>query len=127
MNIDELNDKLKELRNEDLIWLIYIGIIVLSYISNYFERSYFIFNDTVSRDKYRMINIFIFSILVVIYFYFFVSSYEDYSKLSYLDSDKKKRLAFLSLIASLLVLISGLIFLYVAYIDKNIDVEIAFN
>lgn len=29
MNYNELEDKLKQLKNEDIIWLIYIGIIFL--------------------------------------------------------------------------------------------------
>ena len=34
MNYDELNKKLEELKIEDFIWVIYIGIIVLSWYSN---------------------------------------------------------------------------------------------
>lgn len=124
---EELSKKLEELKIEDFIWLIYIVIIGLSYISNYFERNYFLFNDIVSKDKYRKITVFIFSVLVVIYFYFFIGSYEDYINLSIFDSDKKRKLSFLSLLSSLLVFISGLIFLYIAYNDDNLDVEIAFN
>ena len=42
MNYDYLADRLRQLKIEDFIWLIYIGIIVLSWIANSFERKYFI-------------------------------------------------------------------------------------
>ena len=43
------------------------------------------------------------------------------------DSNKKKNLTVLSLIGSLLIVISGIIFLHIAIMDEDIDVEIAFN
>ena len=39
----------------------------------------------------------------------------------------KKYFTYLSFIGSLLILISGLIFLYIAYNDQELDAEIAFN
>ena len=63
MNYDELNKKLKELKIEDYIWVIYIGIIFISWYSNSLERKYFIYNDLNSKSKYRKSLIIIFSIL----------------------------------------------------------------
>lgn len=77
MNYDELNKKLKQLKNEDFIWIIYIGIIIISWYSNNLERKYFIYNDLNSKEKYQKIMIFIFSILILIYFYFLKDSYDD--------------------------------------------------
>ena len=125
-NID-INSKLKEIKTEDYIWIIYIGIIILSWYSNSLERRYFIFNDLKSKEEYRKILILIFSILLVVYLYFFYSSLSDVKELKETDSDKKKQLAYLSLIASLLIVISGAIFLYIAYADESIDIELAFN
>jgi hypothetical protein len=127
MNYDELNKKLKELKIEDYIWVIYIGIIFISWYSNSLERKYFIYNDLDSKDKYRKIIILIFSILVIVYIYFFQSSIDDIHFLKSTDSIKKVKLTELSAIGSLLIVISGLIFLYIAYTDQDIDVEIAFN
>ncbi len=127
MNYNEINNKLKEIKIEDYIWLIYIGIIFLSWYSNCLERKYFIYNDINCKEQYRKIIIFIFSILIVVYLYFFKSSLNDIYELKPNDSLKKRKLTELSAIASLLILISGLIFLYIAYTDENIDVELAFN
>lgn len=124
---NELNDKLKQLKIEEFIWIIYIGIIALSFYSNKLEKNYFIYNDLNSKEKYRKTMIFIFSILILVYLYFVKDSYDDYKKLKENDSIKKKNLTYLSFIGSLLIAVSGFIFLYIAYIDQNIDVELAFN
>lgn len=127
MNNEELNKRLKQLKIEDFVWIIYIGIIFMSWYSNYFERKYFIYNDLESKEKYRKIIIFIFVILVVIYTYFCKDSYEDLKNLKPYDSEEKKRLTFLSFIASLLIVISGIIYLFIAIKDEDVNVEIAFN
>ncbi len=127
MNKDDLERRLKQLRVEDFIWIIYIGIIILSLYSNTFERKYFINNDLKSKETYRKITIFVFIILVIVYTYFLKDSFDDIRNLNDKDSNKKKKLTYLSFIGSLLVAISGFIFLYIAIADEDIDVEIAFN
>ena len=127
MNYDEVEEKLRQLKIEDFVWVIYIGIIFLSWYANNLERKYFVYNDLKSRDDYRKLMIIIFSILVIIYSYFFKDSFDDLRRLKVYDSYKKKELTFLSFLGSLLVLISGFIFIYIIIIDESIDVEIAFN
>ena len=122
-----LEDKLKQINIEDKIWLIYIGIIFLSWYSNSLERKYFIFKEEESKRKYRSIMIIIFSILVVVYFYFFKQSLSDVKNIKPNDSNKKKALIYLSFYGSLLILISGLIFLYIAIVDEDLSVELAFD
>ena len=123
----EIYEKLKQIKNEDYIWIIYIGIIFLSYYSNALEKNFILFNDENSKEKYRCIMIIIFSILVIVYLYFLYYSYKGVSSLNDFDSEKKKRLSYLSFLASLLILISGIIFLYIAVSDTDLNVEIAFN
>ena len=127
MNYDELNRKLEQIKIEDFIWIIYIGIIGLSFYSNYLEEKYYLYNDNISKEKYRKIMIVIFSILIIVYLYFVKDSLDDYRNLKDNDSLKKKKLVTLSLIGSLLIAISGIIFLYIAYQDEELDVELAFN
>ncbi len=127
MSNEELKKRLKQLKIEDFIWIIYIGIIFFSLYSNTLERKYFIYNDKKSKDTYRNITIGIFTILVIVYFYFLADSYNDVKNLNIKDTYKKKYLTKLSFVGSLLIFISGIIFLYIAYNDENIDVEIAFN
>ena len=123
----ELNNKLKQIKIEDYIWVIYIGIIFLSWYSNYLEKNYYLYNDLNSKNKYRYTLIFIFAILLIVYFYFLKSAYEDYKNLKENDSNQKKNLVILALLGSLFVFLSGLIFLYIAIKDQDLSVEIAFN
>ena len=127
MNYDELNKKLKQLKIEDFIWLISIGIIIMSWYSNNLERKYFINNDLQSRDKYRKTMIIIFSILIIVYLYFLKDSFDDLKNIRLDDSNGKKNLTYLSFIGSLLIAISGIIFLYIAIKDEELNVELAFN
>ena len=127
MNQEEINQKIKEINTEDMIWIVYIGIIFLSFVSNHFERKYYLNNDVNSREKYQKILIFIFSVLLIVYIYFLKGSIDSIKKLKETDSKKKKEMVYLSFIASLLIAISGVIFLYIAIIDDNLDVELAFN
>lgn len=127
MNQEEINEKLKEIKTEDIIWIVLIGIIILSFISNNYERKYYINNDIKSKDKYQNLNILISAILVIIYIYFLKGSIDSLKKLKPSDSNKKKNLIILSFIASLLITISGVIFLYISITDDNLDVELAFD
>lgn len=127
MNREELENKLKELSIEDFIWLIYIGIIFMSWFANSLERDFFINNNEDSKDKYRVIMIIIFSVLVAVYVYFFKDSLDDVVNLKPTDTSKKRNLVSISFIASTLILISGLMFLYIAIEDEELNVELAFN
>ena len=120
-------DRLKEIKDENIVWIIYIGIIILSYYANYKEVKYILYNDEKSRKKYQDTMILIFTILVIIYYYFTKHTYINIKKLNSRDSEKKITLTYASFIGTLLVLISGIIFLSIVILDENIEVEIAFN
>lgn len=83
-------DKLKDIKIENFIWIIYIGIIILSWYANSKEKNFILFNDEKSRQEYQ-------------------------------------NLTYASFIGSALVLVSGIIFLTIAILDEEIDVELAFN
>lgn len=127
MNNEEVKKRLKTLKIEDIIWVIYLGIIIASWYSNNLERDYFINGNTQSKEKYRKIIITIFTILIICYLYFLNYSYQDIKNLKNNETTTKKNLVYLSFIGSLLVAISGFIFLYIAIKDEKLDIEIAFN
>ena len=122
----KIEDRLKEIKIENFIWLIYLGIIGLSYYSNYLEKDYFINNNIRSKEKYREILIIIFSILLIVYIYFFYDSYSSLKDIEKYSKEKQKKIL-LSSLGSFLILVSGIIFLYLAYVDNDLDVELAFN
>lgn len=124
---EDVYKRLKELDIEDFIWIVYIGIIALSFYSNSLERKYFLFKDDKSKEKYRNILIIIFLILIIVYIYFLKDAWDSVKSLKVYDSEEKKNLTYLSFIASFLIAISGFIFLYIAFKDKDLNVELAFN
>lgn len=123
---EDLN-RLKDIKVENYIWIIYIGIIVLSWYANSKEKDFIINKNENSKKEYQALMILIFTILLFIYYYFTIDSYDDVKELTLLDSKKKIILRYASFVGSFLILISGIIFLIIAILDDNIDTEIAFN
>ena len=120
-------DRLNDIKIENYIWVIYIGIIVLSWYANSKEKKYILYNDENSKEEYQILMIVIFLILLFIYYYFAKDGYDDVKNLNVFDSQKKKNLTYASFIGSALVLVSGIIFLTIAILDEEIDIEVAFN
>ena len=56
---DEIITRLKEIKIEEYIWIIYLGIIILSFYSNNLEKDYFLNKNEKSKEKYRDIMIII--------------------------------------------------------------------
>ena len=69
----------------------------------------------------------IFSILIIVYLYFLYDSFKSFKNINPNDYCDKNKLINLSFIASFLIFISGLIFLYIAIKDEELNVELAFN
>lgn len=127
MNNNQKIERLEDIKIENFIWIIYIGIIIISWYANSKEKKYILYNDEKSKKQYQNLMILIFTILLIIYYYFTKESYDDIKNLKYNDTNKKILLTYLSFIGSFLILLSGIIFLLIAVLDENIDTEIAFN
>ena len=125
--MDDRLKKLNDIKIENKVWLVYIGIIILSWYANSKEKDYLLYNDQNSKKEYQNLLIIIFTILLIIYYNFAKSSYEYIQNLTEFDSEKKKTLTMFSFIGSVLILISGIIFLGLAIADDDIDIELAFN
>lgn len=125
--MNETEERLNDIRIENNIWILYLGIIALSYWANEFEKKYFIYNDQKAKENYRVLTIIIFSILVIVYYYFFREGLENVNGLGPWNDEKKKELTKLNAFASTLILVAGIIFLYIAIVDTELNVEIAFN
>lgn len=116
--------RLKQIEAENYLWIIYLIIIFLSYYGNYFEKDYFLNDNIISKEKYRKINFFIFSILFIVYAYYEKDAFENLFNDTTNGDTNYNVLVF---IATSCVLISGFIFLYIIANDKNLDTEISFN
>ena len=125
--MNEIDKRLKQIETENYIWIIYFFLIGLCLYANSYEKKYFCNNDMVAKEKYRNLTIIIFVIAIIIYIYFVYDNYNDLKNIKPYDSSKKKNLTELSFLGSSLILISGLIFLYIAIVDIDLDIELAFN
>ena len=118
---------IKQIDIENFIWIIYLGIIFLCFISNDFEKQYYETNNSDAKESYRLLNIIIFSIVFLVYIYYFLGSYNSVINLKDTDSGNAKLFNTLNFVASLLVVIAGGIFLYIAVSDDDLTTEIAFS
>ncbi len=122
--MDILN-RLKVLKLEDFIWITYFFIAAFAIISNSYERDYVKNNNIISYKKSKMINITIFFVVFFIYLYFVLLFTTELNNMEKNFNNPKYRNTFLQLIASLLFLIGGIIYL-IQEISSNNSGEIGF-
>ena len=121
------NKIIQEIETENFIWVVYLFIIGISFLANAFEIDYYKTNDQESKEKYRLLNIFVFSVALLIYWYFFKGNYNNIKNLNCTDSKSKIHFNELNFLASILIVIAGSILLYIAIFDKNLETEISFS
>lgn len=115
MNIDE---NLKNLDIENIIWVIYLFLIGANLVSNYIEEKYLYTLNVKYKRLFRTINILVLSIAIIIYIYFFFLASKNKKK------NPKKLDSLLLLIASICILIGGVIYL-ILEIRKVQNIEIS--
>ena len=120
-----MEERLKKIDIDNNIWIIYLGIIFLSFLANSYEKDYFINKNNLSKKTYRKLNIFIFIILTLVYSYFEIDALKSF--LNKDKSPKQTNLDNLTLLATTFVLLSGIIFIYILIDDDDLLEEIAFN
>lgn len=122
--MNDVVKKLKRLKNEDIIWIIYFFIIVFAIYSNKLDRDYLLKHDTKAYKREKTINITIFFIAFFIYLYFVLLLTEDISSMEKNFNNPEYRSTFISLIAAILFLVGGAIYLIneISRKDDLIDV-----
>ena len=120
--MDVLN-RLKRLRTEDFIWLIYFFIAAFAVLSNAYERNYILNNSNNSLKKSKAINVTLFFIVFFVYLYFALIFATDLNNMEKNFDNKEYRNTLMKLIASLLFLIGGAIYL-VQEIIQDDEVEL---
>lgn len=121
MNRD-LEDYIRRLRLEDIVWAVYVSLGILNIISNSYEEVYVKCNNIEDRNMFRSINIFIFTAAIFVYGFFVIRNLK-YKSNKNNDIDREK-LNYLSFTASIIFLIGGIINLYVEIQGYNKDLEI---
>ena len=114
-----INTTLKAIEKENIIWLIFLFIIGANFISNYYVEKYIYTKKEENRKIYRTLNIIVLSVALGIYILYVYNNYQGIKK------DPNNQLYHkLLLLASILVLIGGIIYLGVE-IYKNSNPEIS--
>lgn len=109
--MNDVEKKLKRLKNEDIIWIIYFFIVVFALYSNKLDRDYLLKKDRDAYKREKSINITIFFIAFFIYLYFLLLLTEDLGNMEKNLDDPNYRSTFIQLIAAILFLIGGAIYL----------------
>lgn len=123
--MSDLERKLRLLKEEDFIWLIYFFITTFAVISNNFERDSLINNNKFSSNAAREINTTILIVAFFIYLYFVIATIDNFDLLIQNGSRKEVRVAMERLIANILFLVAGAITLYANYESTTIGPDIA--
>lgn len=109
--MNDVEKKLKRLKNEDIIWIIYFFIVVFALYSNKLDRDYLLKKDKDAYKREKSINITIFFVAFFIYLYFLLLLTEDLGNMEKNFDDPNYRSTFIQLIAAILFLIGGAIYL----------------
>lgn len=99
-------DRITTLKNENIVWALYILFAILGTHANNLEIEDIKEHNNKNRKKYKTINVIILVIALLIYIYFINLTYKRYNK-------KNTKENLLTLIASSLIFIAGVILLYV--------------
>lgn len=122
--MNDVEKKLKRLKNEDIIWIIYFFIVVFALYSNKLDRDYLLKKDKNAYKREKSINITIFFIAFFIYLYFLLLLTEDLGNMEKNFDDPNYRSTFIQLIAAILFLIGGAIYLINEITRKDDDLDV---
>ena len=118
-------NRLRRLNSENKIWIIYFFIAAFALLANHYEKDFLLKRNINDYQKEKTIHIVIFLVAFFIYLYFVLIFTEDLNNMEKNFNNAKYRNTFLQLIAALLFLIGGAIYL-VQEVSTNDLEEIGF-
>ena len=118
-------NRLQRLNSENKIWIIYFFIAAFAILANSYEKDFLIKRDINAYQKEKTIHIVIFFVAFFIYLYFVLVFTEDLTNMERNFNNTKYRNTFLQLIAAILFLIGGAIYL-IQEVSTNEIEEIGF-
>lgn len=113
MNI--FNNDLERLNFEDIIWIIFIGLILLNIVGDNFQKEFIKTNNKKEESKANNIFLFVLVVTFFIYLYFFVRNFNALER----ASEENKGLFSIKLLGSAF-LIAGIICL-IYFQSKQVD------
>ena len=117
------SEKIKDIKIENFIWIIYFFIVIAALASNHFEEEYVKKHQLKDYQTFKKINITIFTIAFFIYLYFVYFNYKNISNLKKNTSKKKVLYSQINLIAAILFLVGGTIYLFTESTSNDFEEE----
>lgn len=117
-----MNEKLKEIKEENIVIFIYFILLFIYLYANTVEVNYIKYNNPEDKEKYRLLISIVFGISFLITLYYTI---ESINELQVYESQEISKLKELSAIANILILIATGIYLYIIYKDKDINLEVS--
>lgn len=105
MNTKE--SEIKRLNFEDILWVIFIVLSILNIVSNKFQKDYVVTDNEYYEDRANNITIFVLSILLLVYLYFFLRNYKMYN-----NKDNPTNTDLVKIMGSVFFIIATLCLLY---------------
>lgn len=118
-------NRLERLNSENKIWIIYFFIAAFAILANSYEKDFLLKRDINAYQKEKTIHIVIFFVAFFIYLYFVLVITKDLTNMERNFNNTKYRNTFLQLIAAILFLIGGAIYL-IQEVSTNEIEEIGF-
>lgn len=121
-----LENKLREIKIEDFVLVIYLIIIIISFYANYLERDSLVNNNQGSKDKYKDLETLVFVIAVLVSVYFVINNYNRVVNYEADINNEPYDALLLLFIVAILALVSSFILLYVSvkYRDEELELII---
>jgi len=117
-----MNEKLQEIENENIVIFIYFILLFIYLYANSIEVEYIKYRNTQDKEKYRLLLYIVFGTTFIISLYFAIESIKD---LNNNEDPEVYRLKQLSALANILIVITSIIFLYIIYKDRDINLEVS--
>ena len=122
-----MNNKIKDIKRENFIWITYFFISIFAIISNYYEEKFVKTHNIKNFKTFKNINTTIFLIAFFIYLYFVYLNYRNVSTLKKNASKKKVLYSNINFIASILFLIGGIFYLFTESTSNEIEEDIGLS
>lgn len=107
MNDNVINET-KRLNFENILWIIFVFLSIMNIVSNNFQKDYVVSNDQYYEDKAKKISIFVLTVLLFVYLYFFIRNYNMYNSKG-MDASRED---FIKVMGSVFFILATLCLLY---------------
>ncbi len=119
-------NRLERLNSENKIWIIYFFIAAFAILANNYEKDFLTNKNLKSYQIEKTMHIVIFLVAFFIYLYFVLVITKDLTNMEKNFNNTKYRNTFLQLIAALLFLVGGAVYLVLEVTTSETE-EIGFN